>query len=147
MLKYNIFQTGFIITLLTFTLISLAATPDAATDLPSRTPLPTSTPIVTPAPTTKIPGGMISLTISGEGEYWTQVQWLAGDNNWYDVNGWAGYSDDGAVRWYAGPELIDSPTQFRWQIYTDVNGALVTTSDVFYMPQTAGSMTTVEVNE
>jgi len=130
-------------------------------DLPDRppTPTPTSTPTVSdstptpvPTPTAKptedptddsndssgptVKGGFIHLNIEGiRPGLWTQVQWLAGDGNWYDVNGWGGnLTADNDVLWFVGNEHLGAQAAFRWLAYDAEGGTLLGTSEQFYLP-------------
>lgn len=125
--------------------------------LPDRPP--TVTPVVDPIidPTaTPVPqvvqdnantnGGFIRLQIDGaKSGIWTEVQWLAGDGNWYTVDGWRGQLlADSTVVWYVSPELLGAGAWFRWRVFDGEGGQLLTTSDAFKLP--GASMQTVAVS-
>jgi hypothetical protein len=124
-------------------------------DLPDRPPTatpepvgPTATPTVTPTMVPQsteesadppIDGGFIHLSMDGlRAGLWTQVQWLAGDGNWYDVNGWGGeLTAANDVLWFVGKDHLGAEPVFRWQIYDGEGGALLATSDSFHLPMYA----------
>lgn len=130
------------------------ATPEAnqptATPTPTQMPVATHMPTPTAAPTTAAPtavpdtasaapvldGGFIQLSIDNVREgLWTQVQWLAGDGNWYNVNGWGGKLTDSLnVLWFVGKDHLGAEPAFRWQVYDGEGGALLTTSGEFHLP-------------
>jgi hypothetical protein len=113
--------------------------PMTPTTTPTPVPMPTATPSASGQSKPIIDGGFIRLTIDPlRAGIWTQVQWLAGDGNWYDVNGWGGHlTSNNDVLWYVGKEHLGAQPAFRWQIYDAEGGSLLATSSEFYLPQTA----------
>jgi hypothetical protein len=126
--------------------------------LPDRPP--TATPVgvpgsgddstATPAPqvvqgNAHVEGGFICLQLSGgKPGLWTEVQWLAGDGNWYNVDGWRGnVLPDNSVVWYVGVENIGATAWFRWSIFDREGGQLLATSDAFKLP--GATMQTITV--
>jgi hypothetical protein len=79
-------------------------------------------------------------------EYWTMVQWLTGDGNWVDVDGWRGNFDrNGVVAWWVGADLLGEGP-FRWLVLESEGGDLLTTSETFDLPADAGDIVVVEVS-
>jgi hypothetical protein len=82
-------------------------------------------------------------------DLWTVVQWKGLLGKWYDVKGWQGNLDQvvdgvGQKTWWLD-EANFSRGPFRWVIYQNQGGPLLSTSESFYLPDTAGSNVTVEV--
>lgn len=123
------------------------ATPEPISSLPTTTPtsVPTPTPRPTQSPASSnsskqpVDGGFIRLIVVPiRANIWTQVQWLAGDGNWYDVYGWGGHlTENRDVLWFVGKELLGAEPAFRWQVYDAEGGSLLATSTEFYLPQRA----------
>ena len=122
-------------------------TPDPLSPSPTTTPTPVPMPTARPteAPSASgqskesVDGGFIRLTIDPlRAGIWTQVQWLAGDGNWYDVNGWGGHlTSNNDVLWYVGKDHLGAEPSFRWQVYDAEGGSLLATSSEFHLPQRA----------
>lgn len=108
-----------------FMLVGLSAA--AADELPPR-PEPEVTEI-------SADGGLIKLQLGADTTArWTEVEWLAGDGNWYLVDGWRGWSDDGQVVWWVARENLGE-TNFRWIVYTaEGDSTPFATSDPFDLP-------------
>ncbi|MCB8944290.1 MAG: hypothetical protein H6658_11115 [Ardenticatenaceae bacterium] len=114
------------------------------TMMPTPTLRPTAVPTTNAAPTTapskpEVDGGFIQLTLQGlRAGLWTQVQWLAGDGQWYDVNGWAGHlTENNDVLWFVGQNHLGAQPTFRWLVYDAEGGTLLATSDGFLLPTAA----------
>ena len=135
------------------------STPVAPTATPRATLMPTPTLQPTESPTTTsesnessshrpVDGGFITLHIEGLREgLWTQVQWLAGDGNWYDVNGWAGHlTANNDVLWFVGKDHLGAEPAFRWLVYDAEGGSLLATSDEFHLPTDAKQTVNVAVS-
>ena len=137
----------------------LSLLPGDTRDLPSRPPAPTPTtaaiatvppaddPIATVAPTdnaTPVPvvastrdrGSLIVLqTSSGDADDWVTIQWLAGDGNWYEVDGWRGNIHNGQVIWWVAPENLGDG-MFKWVVYDDESQATqLSVSEPFNLPE------------
>ena len=118
-----------------------------ATPVPSATPQATAT--SAPAPSSPARGGFITLRVpSAHAEMWTLVQWQNEWDNWYDVTGWQGTFDEitygvGTKTWWVAREGFGTGP-FRWVVYESAGGAVVATSESFYLPDTVGEMVTVE---
>lgn len=131
--------------------------PGDTRDLPDRPQAPTPTsavlatvppiddPIATVAPTdtpepasasTRDRGSLIVLqTSSGDADDWVTIEWLAGDGNWYEVDGWRGNIHNGQVIWWVAPENLGDG-MFKWVVYSDESQAVrLRTSDPFYLPE------------
>lgn len=131
--------------------LSAAAGPVRA-DLPPR---PTAAPTATPLPDNDtdngdgaLQGATITLMVENPPpQAWTAVQWQDAFGEWHDVEGWRGRLDDGAGDakiWWVAPKDFDTGP-FRWQVYEQVEGALVASSDAFMLPAEAGAVVLVEV--
>ncbi len=122
-----------------------------STPWPTQQPTqqPTSQPTERPAPT----GGQIILRAefaptwpwdeAAWQEIWTVVQWQDREGKWHDVTGWRGGLNEividekgkivgQRVWWIERADLGKGP--FRWLVYRDRKGALIATSDPFYLP-------------
>ena len=117
------------------------------------TPVRSATPQVTatsaPAPSAPPRGGFITLRApSAHAEMWTLVQWQNEWDNWYDVTGWQGTFDEitygvGTKTWWVAREGFGTGP-FRWVVHESAGGAVVATSESFYLPDIVGEMVTVE---
>jgi hypothetical protein len=88
-------------------------------------------------------------------ELWTVVQWQDPHTGlWHTVEGWQGTLDTvevdeaglvtGEKTWWVGKdELGKGP--FRWLVYREQGGGLLTTSTAFDLPGVAGTSVTVTV--
>ncbi len=124
-------------------------------DLPPRPPAPTPTiaaiatvppiedpiadPTATPEPASASTGDRGSLIIletsSADADDWVTIEWLAGDGNWYEVDGWRGHIHHGQLIWWVAPENLGDG-QFRWVVYNnDSQSQLLKRSDPFYLPE------------
>ena len=137
----------------------LSFLPGETTDLPGRPPAPTPTtaalatvppiddpiddPTATPEPSsdpvsasTRDRGSLIVLeTSSGDADDWVTIEWLAGDGNWYEVDGWRGHIHNGKVIWWVAPENLGEG-MFKWVVYSDDSKAVkLKVSDPFYLPE------------
>lgn len=93
-------------------------------------------------------GAQIQLAIANAtGNEWTQVQWQDTQTAvWHNVDGWAGHADnDGTVTWWVAKEDLGS-TPFRWQVYDEQGGELLTTSETFDLPSHALTRVKVAVS-
>jgi hypothetical protein len=125
---------------------------------PTPEPLqPTSVPTPMPTPTLQAPtteaapvvnGGFIKLNLEEiRPGLWTQVQWLAGDGNWYDVNGWGGHLNEGSsVLWFVGSNHLGAQPAFRWRVFDAEGGTLLATSEQFYLPKAVRETVQVTVS-
>ena len=125
--------------------LSLIFTPIVAlADLPPRpTPPPTNTPDTSndndnddddPAPI----GAYIHLSghlSGGQTGAWSVVQWLGSDGNWHDVEGWRSSAAHNVIWWVAQKDFGTGP--FRWAIYEQAGGKLVSLSPEFTLPAAA----------
>lgn len=91
-------------------------------------------------------GGWIRLIIVGEqAKYWTEVEWLGGSGNWHVVDGWRGDSYNSTVSWFVKQsDLAKGP--FRWNVYTEENGELLTSSGGFYLPAERKVITVMQID-
>ncbi len=131
-------------------------TPNSGGTLPTRTPnsggtLPTRTPdssgsaadsqetAYTTTSTTS-EGSMIILhSNASDGDDWVVVEWLAGDGNWYQVDGWRGHISNGQLMWWVANENLGQGP-FRWVVYqNDSETELLKTSDSFFLPDSQNS--------
>ncbi|MCP4361728.1 MAG: hypothetical protein GY796_27260 [Chloroflexi bacterium] len=135
--------------------ILIQPTQSVRADLPPR-PEPTATAVSTPTavPTTQpiqsVPakGAQIQLVANGAlGNEWTVVEWQDPfTEQWTAVDGWQGNVDHNFTTtwWVAAADLGDGP--FRWQVYANENGNLLTTSETFNLPEKAKQMVVVTVD-
>ncbi len=82
---------------------------------------------------------------------WTEVEWTNGDN-WYVVEGWRGKLDGieqteqgdwfGQREWWVSSKDLNTGP-FRWVIYQQEGGDILTTSDSFNLPAQRGETTVV----
>lgn len=142
-------------------LVSYPATADY--ELPPREEPPNSSPDVT------VEGGVgasMGVRVYLEGEFpmswpwetvhwqedlWHEVEWYSEQNGWTQVNGWHGrfdaiYQEDEMMvarreLWGENHHVGTGP--FRWRVYRSENGALLASSDAFYMPQQPGNIVIV----
>jgi hypothetical protein len=88
-------------------------------------------------------------------DLWTIVQWKDNKEIWHDVAGWQGTLDTvetgmgdvivGHKTWWVDEsDLGKGP--FRWQVYRNVGGQLLTTSEPFDLPEAKGGMVIVGVD-
>jgi hypothetical protein len=88
-------------------------------------------------------------------ELCTVVEWQDGWGNWHIVEGWRGALDDVTVNdtgmvsafktwWAAKKDYGTGP--FRWVITQGLGGALLATSDSFYIPAAHNMSVTVKVS-
>ena len=137
-------------------------TPSPAETIPTRTPAPSVT-ILTRTPGAETAsvastdasaaaetksdapssrgndGSMIVLkSASADGDDWVTIEWLAGDGNWYEVNGWRGHISNGQIMWWVGQENLGAGP-FRWVVYADESAAeRLAVSDPFNLPEQTG---------
>ncbi len=120
--------------------------PFSTSAAPALPPRPSPTP--EPPPVPGVTGGFILLRpdFPLRPGYWTMIQWLAGDGTWADVDGWRGhFSQNGVVIWWVGADhLGEGP--FRWLVLESEGGDLLTMSDPFDLPTSAGRIVVVEVS-
>ncbi|MEM8857550.1 MAG: hypothetical protein AAGD96_04475 [Chloroflexota bacterium] len=138
-------------------------TPVAGETIPTRTPAPGETiPTRTPAPGETIPtrtpspensadskadapsrsgdqGSQIVLqSASADADDWVTVEWLAGDGQWYEVDGWRGNIHNGELIWWVSDANLGQG-MFRWVVYADQSQAAINaTSEPFRLPETKG---------
>lgn len=80
------------------------------------------------------PGWIELYTIPFQPGIWTVVQWLDGAGNWNDVPGWQGtYNYPDHIAWAVEQNNFQKGP-FRWAIYQEKNGSLLTVSQSFYLP-------------
>ena len=81
------------------------------------------------------------------------VQWQDREGKWHDVAGWRGGLNEividekgkivgQRVWWVDQADLGKGP--FRWLVYRDRKGALIATSDPFYLPRRVGQSRLVQ---
>lgn len=115
--------------------------PGVFADTPPRpeltpTPHPTTIPVPTVAPSQSSQSAAIILTLSDPDlAYWTSVQWLDEEDEWQDASGWqSDFNENGMVVWaVAAKDYGTGP--YRWVIYTEEDGTVHSTTDLFYLPE------------
>ncbi len=148
--------------------LAAQAAPSAIPPVPTRPSNPTSTPTPTSVPVPPAPasasaaspgGGRIELQVKFPTTWsrvgihwqnlWTVVQWQDDRGIWHDVEGWQGTLNEvqdavGKKEWWvAEADLGKGP--FRWVVYRGQDGALLATSESFYLPDTVGRIVQTEV--
>ncbi len=124
---------------------------------PAQPPRPTltSTPSAMPSGAASIElhaqfGQNPPLTTSQLSALWTVVQWQDGSGNWFDVAGWQGPFDElndtwGLKVWGVNADRFGQGP-FRWLVTNQQEGgAVLATSQTFYLPNAAGIVTVVTV--
>jgi len=143
-----------IITLIVCALWALALVPSWAQAEPGLPPRPTPVPLPTDIPEPP-EGAWIQLRVHfAQGsalpwqELWTIVQWQDRQGDWQNVDGWQGTFDQATdseglkTWWVAARDFSKGP--FRWAIYRERNGALLTSSELFNLPRAEAEMGRVE---
>jgi hypothetical protein len=86
-------------------------------------------------------------------DLWTEVQWQDDKGEWHAVDGWRGTLDRviekegviiGQKTWWVAEDALGTGP-FRWQVYQDEGGRLLTTSNPFDLPGSDGSTVTLKV--
>ena len=119
-----------------------APTPTRATiaqvptvDGPGGVPTATSTPVPVAASTGNRGSLIVLQTSSGDDDDWVTMDWLAGDGNWYEVDGWRGHIHHGQVIWWVAPENLGDG-MYRWVVYDDESKeTLHKMSEPFMLPE------------
>ncbi len=143
---------------LPLTALALAPPPPPTPPPPATaTPKPTSVP--QPSQARPAAGATIELLVQPTSEtvwqtyfwqdLWTVVQWWGLLGIWYDVTGWQGNLNqivDGAGQktWWVD-ETNFSKGPFRWALYQNQGGPLLSTSESFHLPDSSGDKVTVEI--
>jgi hypothetical protein len=70
--------------------------------------------------------------------YWTVAQWQDRLGAWHTVTGWQGLFDEFAhsqciKQWWL-PQSMFGQGPFRWVVYAERGGEILTQSDPFYLP-------------
>lgn len=144
-------------------------TPSAGETIPTRTPvagetIPTRTPTTDEAGSSEssadaATGGsqsegssggrgsmIVLLSDSADGDDWVVVEWLAGDGNWYQVDGWRGHINNGQLIWWVAQENLGQGP-FRWVVYDDESEAvMLKTSDGFNLPENPDGVKAFSLN-
>lgn len=126
---------------------AVAAMAEVATDAPGAT--------ATPTPTRVRSGnyrGRVQLSFGASGEdavtpsgAWGVVQWVDGQSNWHNIDGWTGaVGPEGTSLWVEPKDFGTGP--FRWCLYDAPNGTLTGVSDPFYLPERASEPLQVVMN-
>ncbi|MBN1874662.1 MAG: hypothetical protein JXA33_10565 [Anaerolineae bacterium] len=137
-------------------IVVLASAVSVTPTRPASPPLPTA-PVstVVPSPSIESEGALIWLRVQGQPidshwqSLWTVVQWQDAFGDWHDVEGWRGTLDEvgvgeGRKVWWLPADLF-GVGPFRWQVYTQPAGALLATSQAFYLPDLVGQIEVVTV--
>lgn len=138
---------GLIVTLLWFGTRGAAA----SANLPPR---PTAAPTQTLLPASALKGGTLALhaTFPQDWDYdvdhwqtpWTVIEWQDAAGDWHPVVGWQGSFDHvlpegeryfGLKTWWVAPDDLGTGL-FRWLVYREHGGTLLSTSDSFSLPST-----------
>ncbi len=134
-------------------------TPNSGGTIPTRTPdsggtIPTRTPETASADQggnytsgSNSNGSMIILqSSSADGDDWVVVEWLAGDGNWYQVDGWRGHISNGQLMWWVANENLGQGP-FRWVVYAnDSEAEQLQTSEPFSLPASQNETKTFSLN-
>ena len=126
--------------------LSIQAAPPLPTLPPRATPTPTATPDTTKRRDEKPVGASVMLQVqSPQSGLWTIVQWQDNTGTWHDVEGWQGALDGGNTKvwWVAEADFGKGP--FRWVVYQNKGGKLLSESASFSLPDKANKTVQVEV--
>ena len=120
----------------------------ADSPLPPREPQPTSPPNDDDddddGPSSPV-GAYIVLQVEAvPAQAWGQVQWLGGDGNWHDVEGWQGGLPSNSRWWVAARDFNKGP--FRWAVLNGPGGELLGSSFPFTLPNQANETRLVSVS-
>lgn len=118
----------------------LATVPPVEDPPPAPTNTPEPTPVEEPvAKSYDDRGSLIMLqTSSGEADDWVTIEWLAGDGDWYEVDGWRGNIHNGQVIWWVSSRNLGDG-KYKWVVYDDDSKAtILKVSDPFYLPEQEG---------
>jgi hypothetical protein len=100
--------------------------------------------VPTPTPIPPSVSGAIELIVeSTPPGLWTVVQWQDALGGWHDVEGWQGVLDESNIKtwWVDRADFGQGP--FRWAVAW--GGELLATSELFYLPRSAGEVVRVQV--
>lgn len=91
-------------------------------------------------------GGYIALRMPTASEgLWTVVQWQDQTGAWHDIDGWRGMLDGGRQKvWWIDPADFGKGP-FRWAVYREQNGQLLTSSSSFDLPRAAYETVSAEI--
>lgn len=94
----------------------------------------------------KLEGVYLSLRVKPANVvYWTTVEWQDGAGIWHLVDGWTGYTQNGALRWYADNNLLGKGP-FRWNVYTQDRCCLLVPGIPFMLPKQPGATVVTSAN-
>jgi len=106
-------------------------------ELPPRLPVPpTATPVpptATPPPPTS-PASIQLWPQPALPDLWTVVQWLGGDGEWHDIEGWSGGLNRGHYISWKVTESHFGRGPYRWVVYDEEGGERVGVSNNFNLP-------------
>jgi hypothetical protein len=124
--------------------LPIRPTPFSATATP--VPIPTSTPFEYKRAVSESTGAFIRLRVAPAlPGLWTVVQWRDASGTWYFVDGWQGALEgDGTKRWWL-PGTLFGYGPFRWVVYDNPDGRVVSMSDPFYLPSIMNMEMQVEI--
>jgi hypothetical protein len=90
-------------------------------------------------------GAHIQLQLpNGQPGDWTVVQWQDSAGNWHDVEGWRGVSEGNQQKWWVdAKDFRKGP--FRWVVYAEPEGQILSQSKPFYLPAGAAETVMVEL--
>lgn len=90
-------------------------------------------------------GAHIQLQLpNGQPGAWTVVQWQDSAGNWHDVEGWQGVIEGNQKTWWVDAKDFRTGP-FRWVVYAEQNGQILSQSNPFYLPTGATETVMVEL--
>lgn len=92
-------------------------------------------------------GAHIELQIdAAQNGLWTVVQWQDSAGDWQTVEGWRGALETGGRKvWWVSPAHFNTGP-YRWAVYQEAGGVLLTASAPFNLPHEAGEMMQISVS-
>lgn len=76
------------------------------------------------------------------GGAWAGVQWQDSAGDWHEVEGWQGHLASGRQQWWVAAKDFGKGS-FRWVVKEGSNGAAISTSSPFNLPNAANQIVTV----
>lgn len=169
-LSYGMISLGILILIVVTSLMTQGQSVQGAVmplETPTRPDPPTLTPTdipptdtVEPTPpspekaTSQPAGAFIALQVTCAAPlsrvYWTAIQWQDRLGTWHTVEGWQGTFDEfeagkGLKRWWL-PASLFGQGPFRWVIYAERGGDVLTHSAPFYLPSAKLRTLRIEVS-
>lgn len=125
--------------------LPIRPTPFSATATPTP-PSPTATPFEYKQAVSEATGAFIELRVQPPlSGLWTAVQWRDASGIWYTIEGWQGaLESDGTKTWWL-PGTLFGYGPFRWVVYDEPGGDIISISESFYLPRSANRIISMDV--